>query len=185
MNRSKAFFKAAIKTHRERMLATFERAKKHTRKFIASNPQMKESRFSFVSGNDFLQQGMSFVKEAYANFLLRIGRFSVPTDRWILSVQKNFQHLRNFFFGIYEKWVVRGEYTKRSLTVLFVVAFFLGATIKTIASERITIGFEDYTLAPKATLYDINRLQQKVIDQGDASFQNYAAEGGACSEFDN
>lgn len=167
------------------MLVTFERAKKHTRKFIASNPQMKEGKFSFVNGNDFLRQRVFFVKEAYANFLLRIGRLSIRADRRTLFVQKNFRHVRNFFFDIYEKWVVRGEYTKRSLTVLFVVAFFLGAAIKTIASERITIGFEDYTLAPKATLYDINLLQQKIINQGDASFENYAAQGGACSEFDN
>lgn len=53
--------------------------------------------------------------------------------------------------------------TKYNLLALFALAFILGVMIKVVASETITMGFDDYKLAPKEKLYDLNVIQRKFM----------------------
>jgi len=188
MKRSKAFFVATIKNNRKRMLATFEQAKKHTRQLLENNSQMRRS-ISSLRGDDvlkkirgFLEALLSKVKKLYADGIIRLGAF-FPKDIEISSfIRKIPENTGRFSSETYSKFVVRGEYTKRSLIVLFAVAFSLGIAIKAIAVQGVTIGFEDYTLAPHETLYDINLLQQEIIDRGDVLSRNSLLEGGVCQD---
>jgi hypothetical protein len=135
--------------HRERMLTTFRRARKHTAQFLENRSQPDQT--SWFS---------SFVE----NYLRPLG---------------------HFFFDTYAKRIFRGQYTRRDFVFIFFVAFALGIGLKTIAMQNLTIGFDDYTLAPKETQYDINQLQQTLIDRGDYSPKEEVSGGGVCSELDN
>ncbi|MEK9151072.1 MAG: hypothetical protein AAB547_00385 [Patescibacteria group bacterium] len=86
-----------------------------------------------------------------------------------------------FFGAAYERLVVQGKYTKRDLVVLFIAAVILGIAFKAVATDTVTIGFEDYTLAPEGTLYDLNAMQKDLIGRGGVPISGDAA-GGACSE---
>lgn len=55
------------------------------------------------------------------------------------------------------------DYVNYNLIILFALAFVIGAAIKTVASETITMGFDDYKLAPKEMLYDLNAMQKKFM----------------------
>lgn len=80
------------------------------------------------------------------------------------------------------QYIVRGEYTRRGLAILFVLAVLLGATIKSAVSDSITIGFEDYKLAPSETLIDLNAVQKQVLREGGSlSLSGAAAQGPSCS----
>lgn len=87
-----------------------------------------------------------------------------------------------FLKTLYARLVTHGEYTKRDLAVLFIVAFFAGIGSKAVATQTITIGFEDYTLPPKETLLNLNDVQKKMIENGSAFIENDAIQGGVCSE---
>lgn len=87
-----------------------------------------------------------------------------------------------FLQTLYARLVTRGEYTKRDLAVLFIVAFFAGVGFKAVATQTVTIGFEDYTLPPKETLLNLNAVQKKMIENGNAFIGNDAVQGGVCSE---
>jgi len=89
---------------------------------------------------------------------------------------------RYFLQAQYARLVIRSEYTKRDLAVLFVVAFFVGYGLKTAAAQVITIGFDDYTLPPKEMLFDLNAVQKKMIENGSVLRESDAMLGGACSE---
>jgi len=86
-----------------------------------------------------------------------------------------------FLKTLYARLVIRGEYTRRDLIVLFIVAFFVGYSFKIAAAQVITIGFDDYTLPPQETLLDLNVVQKKMIENGSA-FKSGVAPGDACSE---
>lgn len=87
-----------------------------------------------------------------------------------------------FLHAQYARLVIRGEYAKRDLVILFMVAFFVGVGMKTAATQTITIGFDDYTLPPKETLLDLNDIQKKVIENGGVLRESDVASGGVCSE---
>jgi len=62
------------------------------------------------------------------------------------------------------------DYNKRSfyktLVLLFVVAFFCGALLKRVAGQNMRIGFEDpETVVQIGTLYDIDKAEQRVLDE--------------------
>ena len=86
-----------------------------------------------------------------------------------------------FFGTTYERLVVRGEYAKRDFIVLFIAAVLLGIAFKSVATETITIGFEDYTLAPEGTLYDLNVMQKNLIER-DSIPVSGGAPANMCSE---
>ncbi len=84
--------------------------------------------------------------------------------------------------GTYGRLVTRGEYMKRDFIAIFVIAIMIGMAAKSIATSTVTIGFEDYKLAPKETLYDLNAMQKRLIERGGVSVSSDIASGGACSE---
>lgn len=184
MKRSRAFVHAVIKNHRERMLATFARARKYTNQFLKDNHQSAKDEI-FSRGNDFLEEGIRIVKKIYFNVVVQIGRLFSKNERNTLRVKNYWKYIKDSFFYTYERCIVRAEYTRRDFITFFVVALFLGMGIKSLAIQTITIGFEDYKLAPKETLYDMNLVQQKVIDQGSVSLKNDPRKGGVCSELSN
>lgn len=184
MKRSRAFVHAVIKNHRERMLATFARARKHTNQFLRDNHQSVKDEI-FSRGNDFLENGVRIVKKIYFNVVVWIGRLSTKNEWNTLRAKNYWKQARNFFPDIYARCIIRAEYTRRDFIAFFVVALFLGMGIKSIAIQTITIGFEDYKLAPKETLYDMNLVQQKVINQGNVSLKNDPRKGGVCLEPSN
>lgn len=83
--------------------------------------------------------------------------------------------------ALYRRLIVRGEYTRRDLAILFIAAVLLGMAFKAVAAGIVTIGFEDYTLAPQETLYDLNAMQQTLIQRGGVSVSD-GVSAGACSE---
>lgn len=92
-----------------------------------------------------------------------------------------FSESARFFGAAYERLVVEGKYTKRDFAVLFIAAVILGIAFKAVATDTVTIGFEDYTLAPQETLYDLNAMQQTLIQRGGVSVSD-GVSAGACSE---
>jgi len=184
MKRSRALVHAAIKKHRERMLASFARAKKHTNQFLKDNHQTAKDSI-FLHGKEMVDKSVRVAKKAYFNVVVWIGRLVTKNERNI-SLKKNYwKYIRDSFLYTYERCFVRAEYTRRDFIAFFIVALVLGIGIKSLAVQNITIGFEDYTLAPKETLYDMNLVQQKVIDRGNTALKNDIRKGGVCSDISN
>ena len=122
-------------------------------------------------------------------------RFKTLQIRWVGYVRGRYvrmiqrlhqstmlQDSRVFFTVTYGRIIIRRQYTTRDLIMFFILAMMLGAGIKAVAAETVTIGFEDYTLAPAATLYDLNALEQRFIDEGTAISRNSAAQVRACTQ---
>ncbi|OGI14121.1 MAG: hypothetical protein A3E38_02165 [Candidatus Moranbacteria bacterium RIFCSPHIGHO2_12_FULL_54_9] len=84
--------------------------------------------------------------------------------------------------GIYARLVTRGEYTKRDLIILFILAILLGIALKSAAVQTITIGYDDYTLRHQGTLYDLNAIQRKLTDEGGAFVSGSAGAGNVCTQ---
>ena len=51
------------------------------------------------------------------------------------------------------------------LALFLILGFLLGIVIKTEASKRITIGFNDYQIGAYGPAYDINQLQKDINKQ--------------------
>lgn len=98
-------------------------------------------------------------------------------DTTVKKVRAGFAFVKDGCAGL----LVR-DYSVRDLIVIFVVAACLGAGFKFVAEETITIGFDDYTLASKKTFYDLNALQQKIIDEGGSLAVSTRGQGGSCSQ---
>lgn len=180
MGPNKDQFKTTLKTLRERLLSASRRTKQNMIQSAAGSSQVTKVTF-WLSENSFLKKSISAVKKTYASVLIQSSN-AVLRKGFVSRMYTNREHIHGFFSNTYSRCVIRGEYTRYDLIVLFVVAFFLGTALKTIAIQNVTIGFEDYTLAPKETLYDINLLQQKIIDRSEPSLNNNAIKGGTCSE---
>ncbi len=91
---------------------------------------------------------------------------------------------KSFFSDAYSKYAVRGDYSSRSLLIIFVVAIFLGILVKASLSDVFTIGFEDYTLAPAEHLIDLNAVQHRLLQEGGSLTLSGdgAAVGPSCSQ---
>lgn len=57
------------------------------------------------------------------------------------------------------------NYTKRFFMAIFILSFILGAALKIAVADTLTMGFEDYKLAPQGTLYNVNSLQKAFISK--------------------
>lgn len=70
---------------------------------------------------------------------------------------------------------------KERLLLVFVLGIVLGFGAKTMATESITIGYRDYSVA-KNEAYDLMALQKKVSENGSgANFSGGVRQGGACA----
>jgi len=58
------------------------------------------------------------------------------------------------------------EYSPRGLALLFLLALFAGASIKSLLNDSLTIGFDDYKLSRTETKVDLNTLEKDLIKQG-------------------
>jgi hypothetical protein len=181
MKRSRAFVHTAIKAHRERMLASFARARKHTNQFIKENHQSAKDNI-FLHGKDFFEKGVRIAKKIYFNTVVWIGRLFTKNDRNVLLAKNYWKHIKDSLFYTSKRYFVRAEYTRRDFVVFFFIAFLFGMGIKSFAIQNFTIGFEDYKLAPKESLYDMNVVQQKVVERGSSALKDDPRKGGTCSE---
>jgi hypothetical protein len=152
------FFKTTLKTLQEKLGAALQPAKQMRTEFSKRWPQDAFTKFVANAKN----------RRADLLFWLRENAF--------------LKNSRVFFKDTYARVVVRQDCTKRDLIALFILAVILGAGIKSVATETITIGFDDYTLAPEETLYDLNAVQQKLIDEGGTPVGSSVAPVGACSQ---
>lgn len=69
------------------------------------------------------------------------------------------------------------------MAILFACGLVLGAGVKVIANDRITIGYRDYTA--KSGTYDFIALQKKVAAEGGSAAVtggNLPGEGGSCAQ---
>lgn len=123
------------------------------------------------------------LRDVKKSFFRLLGRLPHSEDVWA-RLRKNTLRKdgENFLKSLYTRLVVQSEYTRRDLVVLFIVAFLVGYGLKTAASQTITIGFEDYTLPSKERLLNMNAVQKKVTENGNAFIENDAISAGVCSE---
>lgn len=73
------------------------------------------------------------------------------------------------------------------LALFLVLGFLIGVAVKTEAAKIITIGFNDYRIAPLTQDYDFNEIQKKLIEEQKAAEEKAesvesAPEGGSCSD---
>ena len=80
--------------------------------------------------------------------------------------------------------MVRHEYTPRGLALLFIGALCTGAFIKLLVHDRITMGYDDYTLSRDKTILDLNIIQKQLIHEGGTLATDKAdtPNGPSCSE---
>jgi len=163
MKRSKAFFKSVLKANRERLISTFEQAKKHTRKIVQEHQKTMQDRSPVVFFHTFRKKISIILSAAYGSFRSRIDRFSLEdVQRNTQTFFEKFSHQTKVFFaGAYSKFIVRGEYTRKTLLILFLSAMALGIVVKSFAAQHVTMGFEDYTVVSDPSRYDISLLQKK------------------------
>jgi len=183
MKRSKTFFKAILKENKERMLATFEQAKKHTRKIVQRSQETKADVSFVVFFHTAFERLTIFSQKIQRRFFTFIGSISLehvhPRAVW----DTIYIRTKNFFIGYYSKFFVRGEYTKRVFILVFIIAFSLGMIVKSFFTEYITIGFEDYTVTSSDKSHFDIRLQKKNTKE-DHSEKDATRQGELCSELD-
>lgn len=81
-----------------------------------------------------------------------------------------------------DTWMNQGM-TKRGWGLMFLVAALFGVLIKSGASDRLTIGFDDFRLAPAQTLLDLKATEKRLIREGGSlSVSGDEASAPICSE---
>ena len=56
--------------------------------------------------------------------------------------------------------------TRRDFLVIFIIALCLGASVKMLARDTVTIGYSDYTLPRDTAIVDLNLLEKELIRNG-------------------
>lgn len=56
--------------------------------------------------------------------------------------------------------------TRRDFLVIFVIALCLGASVKMLARDTVTIGYSDYTLPRDTAIVNLNLLEKELIRNG-------------------
>lgn len=187
MKRSKAFFKAVFTANRERMLATFDRAKKHTQEIVQRNQKRDEKSLLIILWHIYSQKTRTVLYTTYKKSRSHIDRFLARDTYADLSVffEKTYGRIKDVFIDAYSKFILRGEYTRRTLIMLFLVAIIIGIGVKSVAVKSgVTMGFEDYTVISNHARYDIGLLQKKSMDQEEAPSENNERQGDVCSDLD-
>lgn len=71
------------------------------------------------------------------------------------------------------------------LALFFILGFLLGVVIKTEASKRVTIGFNDNEIASLKQDYDFERIKEEIIESKAKSQQQEASGSQAENQGDN
>lgn len=143
-------------------------------KEVLKNPQ--------VSIKKFVATYFPHIREASKQTLCRCIRF-IATGQIGEHLKKYVRRGGDVCVRFYQRFIVRREYTSQDLALLFLLAILFGASIKAVASDTLTIGFEDYKLAPEGTSIDLNTIQKQVLRKGGSlTLSGSIPEGEVCSQ---
>ncbi|MGK2848887.1 MAG: hypothetical protein ACSLEX_02355 [Minisyncoccota bacterium] len=81
-----------------------------------------------------------------------------------------------------DRIVIRQAYKRTDLIIFFTFAILVGCGVKMMAIETVTIGFQDYTLSSADTFYDIDSLENKLIEQGDKGIGQNGVSTQSCGQ---
>lgn len=130
-----------------------------------------------------MKMNTDFFKTTFKAFGVQYAAYIRNTSMRVMHQLRQSTALRDtrvFLVMTYERIIVRREYTKYDLIAFFIVAALIGGSVKVAAIQTITIGFEDYTLTLPETAYDLNVLEQNLIDAGGASVGDKSAPIRTC-----
>lgn len=101
---------------------------------------------------------------------------------WAAKVREHskdlFHYLKSNLRNIWKR-----DFTVRRIALFFLFALVLGVAIKSLLSDRLTIGYQDYLLPPAETLVDLNAVQRDVLGQGGSTSLSRAVPvGEKCTE---
>ncbi len=97
---------------------------------------------------------------------------------WLAKSSRQLLRLRTILGN-----AAKREYTPRALAILFLIATLLGAGIKSVANDRLTIGYDDYRLTSRAGTLDLNLLEKELIRTSTSSTErSVAPQGETCAE---
>lgn len=90
---------------------------------------------------------------------------------------------KQHIFSRVKRVVSQRELSWHDYVAIFIFALCLGATIKILVRDTLTIGYNDYTLPHDTVLIDFNHLESTLITQnGLTSGATPAPTGETCSE---
>ncbi len=183
MKRRSVLLKQVIQKHRNKLQESFSRAKNHTKQLL---------KIASLSERDSLTLDEEILKNKkdFRVFIKRVLFFVVLSkDRFVIAIQKRISVLREmsenrrpFLRDIYERCIIRAEYTKRDFLFLFFVACLIGIGAKTFATYTLTMGFEDYTLPSKSILYDMHQIEQSSPSKMKKNSRETTLRGDICSD---
>lgn len=98
---------------------------------------------------------------------------------WLMKAKNGLSRLQALLVSL-----VHHEYTPRGLALLFITALCMGALVKSIVHDTLTIGYDDYTLSRDPTILDLNVIQKQLIRSGGslATDSQDIPRGPSCSE---
>lgn len=68
------------------------------------------------------------------------------------------------------------------LVLIFGIGILLGITLKTMATNSLTIGYEDYTVVAVDNRIDLNQVEKSVLARNESPFASNTGKGGYCSQ---
>lgn len=80
---------------------------------------------------------------------------------------------------------LRREYSRRDFVILFLIGISIGIIGKTISSDRVTVGYQDYTLSNSVGMYNLNAVERVVMEKASAASTAAPLDptvGGSCTE---
>lgn len=90
------------------------------------------------------------------------------------------QNLSSLFsFSSWEKGAHDPKMRKVELALIFGIGILLGIVLKDIAGERLTIGYQDYTVRTPADRIDFNSVERETLSKGNVTSDSTNA--GLCS----
>lgn len=175
-----------IQKHYKRMRDVFFRAKKKTKQFL-DNRSFTNEEWASLQWKNIQERKGRRILFARALFLIVLWKdkvfigaeksilwITIQSKKWFQSVQK-----------WYRRCKAGSEYTKRDLLFFFCIACFFGIGVKMLAIQKITIGFEDYTLVSKSSLYDMNEIRNDINPVSKSASEKNIPQGKTCSDDDN
>lgn len=174
------FFKTKFRTLQEKLIGALQTVKHTCAEAVKRLPTISEIEV-WMRDKECAKYDAAFWKALLARYGTRC-KDMIVRSRDSFRKSTFLQDLRVFFQETSTRLVVRREYTRNDLIALFILAVILGAGLKAVAADTITIGFDDYTLPPEETLYDLNAVQQRLIDEGGTPVGSSVAPVGACSQ---